>query len=88
MHTHQIMTRLYENSSAASIPEAEIRVSELDSNGVLTSKPLKKVEDITKGKTNTTNELQAQVWNLTRHEPVLESKGYFYSIYQYSKRDS
>jgi hypothetical protein len=47
----------YRKSRAASTPE--VRVCEMDSNGVLISKPLKKVEEITE--TKTTKERQAQV---------------------------
>jgi hypothetical protein len=38
---YQVMTRLRGNSRAASLPEAEIRVTEMDSNGVLINKPMK-----------------------------------------------
>ena len=71
---YQVMTRLKANSNsrAASLPEAEIRVSEMDSNGVLVSKPLKKIEHISEA--TTTSEPQAQVWNLTKDGPVLQSK--------------
>jgi len=69
---YQVMTRLKTNSRAASSPEAEIRMCEMDSNGVLINKPLKKVEDVTEAKT--TNERQAQVWRLTPQGPVLEQK--------------
>ena len=68
-----MMTRVKGNSRAASLPEAEIRVSEIDSNGVLISKPLKKVEEISEAtQTTTTNE--AQVWKLTPQGPVLEQE--------------
>jgi DNA-binding protein Fis len=46
---YQVMTRLKTNSRAASstqLPEAEIRVTEMDSNGMLGSKPVKKVTNI------------------------------------------
>ena len=45
---YQWMTRVKANPKRASsgIEEAEVRVSEIDSNGVLVSKPLKKIEYI------------------------------------------
>ena len=68
---YQVMT----NSRAASLPEVEIRVSEMDSNGVLISKPLKKVEYISEPAPKSSEpEAEAQLWNLTRNGPVLESK--------------
>ena len=68
-----MMTRVKGNSRAASLPEAEIRVSEIDSNGVLISKPLKKVEEISEA-TQTTTTKEAQVWKLTPQGPVLEQE--------------
>ena len=65
---YQMMTRVKGNSRAASLPEAEIRVSEIDSNGVLISKPLKKVEEISEA-TQTTTTKEAQVWKLTPQGP-------------------
>jgi hypothetical protein len=69
---YQVMTRLRGNSRAASLPEAEIRVNEMDSNGVLIIKPLKKVEEITEAKATTTKE--ARVWRLTPQGPILEQE--------------
>jgi hypothetical protein len=45
---YQVMTRLRGNQSrAASVPEseAEVRICEMDSNGVLVSRPLKEKEE-------------------------------------------
>ena len=70
---YQAMTRLKANSSsrAASLPEAEIRISEMDSNGILVSRPLKKIEHISEPATKTS---EPQIWNLTKDGPVLQSK--------------
>jgi hypothetical protein len=64
---YRVMTRLKANSRAASsttiqLPEA--RVWEMDSNGVLVSKPLKKVEEVSETKTKQTSE--PQVWDLKK----------------------
>jgi hypothetical protein len=54
------------------MPEAEARVVEME-NGILVSKPLKKVEEITESKPRS-SEPMAHVWKLTPQGPVLESK--------------
>jgi len=48
--------------AGSSLPEAEARVWEMDSNGVLVSKPLKKVEEISETKATS----EPQVLDLTR----------------------
>ena len=80
-----MMTRVKGNSRAASLPEAEIRVSEIDSNGVLISKPLKKVEEISEA-TQTTTTKEAQVWKLTPQGPVLEQESKALLLLQVSIR--
>lgn len=74
---YQIMTGLKQSSRAASLPETELRVTEMGSNGVLISRPAKKVEYISQPVPKTSQlepQAQAQVWNLTKNGPVLESK--------------
>ena len=61
---YQVMT-----NSKVALPEVEIRVTEME-NGIIVSKPLKKIEHISAAKPTKA----AQVWNLTRNGPVLESK--------------
>jgi hypothetical protein len=65
---YQVMTRLKANSRAASTKD-DARVTEMI-NGLLVSKPAKKVEEVTETKTTTTEETQPKVWNLTRNGPV------------------
>jgi hypothetical protein len=42
---YRVITRLRANSRAASVPESEVRICEMDSNGVLVSRPLKEKEE-------------------------------------------
>ena len=75
MHFQEEFYQARTNSRATSLPEVEIRVSEMDSNGVLISKPLKKEEYISEpAPMSSEPEAEAQLWNLTRNGPVLESK--------------
>jgi hypothetical protein len=71
---YQVMTRLKTNSRAASTPDADARVTEMV-NGLLVSKPAKKIEEVevTEAK-QTTKEAQPQVWKLTKYGPVLEQQ--------------
>ena len=64
------MSRLKTNSRTASTSDA--RITEMV-NGVLV-KPAKKIEEITEVKTTTSKGAQPQVWNLTKHGPVLEQE--------------
>ena len=75
---YQAMTRLNNNkansrSRAASTQESkdDARVTEII-NGLLVSKPAKKIEEVTEAKTTRTKE--AQVWKLTPQGPVLEQQ--------------
>jgi len=74
MHFQEEFYQARTNSRATSLPEVEIRVSEMDSNGVLISKPLKKVEYISEPTPKSEPETEAQLWNHSRNGPVLESK--------------
>ena len=65
---YQMMTRL--RSRAASSKD-DVRITEMV-NGTLVSKPAKKIEYISEA--TTTSEPEAQVWNLTKDGPVLQSK--------------
>ena len=47
-------------------------------NGLIVTRPAKKIEHISEART--TSEPQAQVWNLTKDGPVLESKGRINSV--------
>ena len=69
---YQMMTRLKSNSKAASVPKEDAIVTEIV-NGLIVSKPAKRIEYISEPAAKT-NEPQAQVWNLTKNGPVLESK--------------
>jgi len=77
---YQVMTRHKANSSsrsrAASLSTRDARVTEMV-NGLLVSKPAKKIEE---AKTTT------RVWRLTPQGPVLESKAA--SVPGINKRDS
>ena len=55
-------------------------------NGIIVSKPLKKVDEVEVAEAKTTKE--AQVWKLTPQGPVLESKACFSSRYQQDKSHS
>ena len=68
---YQAMARLRANSRAAAVTKEDATVTEII-NGLIVSKPLKKIEHISEAKP--TSEPQAQVWNLTKDAPVLESK--------------
>ena len=65
---YQMMTRL--RSRAASSKD-DVRITEMV-DGVLVSKPAKKIEYISEAAT--TSEPEAQVWNLTAHGPVLQKE--------------
>ena len=67
---YQVMTRLKANSRAASTQDYA-RVTEMI-NGLLVSKPAKKIEEVTEAKTTTTNE--PKVWNLIAHGPILQQQ--------------
>ena len=73
---YQFMNRVKANerSRAASTPANEKEnetVTEV-MNGLIVTRPAKKIEHISEART--TSEPQAQVWNLTKDGPVLESK--------------
>jgi hypothetical protein len=67
---YEVMTRLKTNSRAASTQASkeDARVTEM-TNGLLVSKPAKKIEEVTEAKT--TKEAQPHVWSLTKQGPVL-----------------
>ena len=55
----------------------------MGSNGVLISRPAKKVEYISQPVPKTSQlepQAQAQVWNLTKNGPVLESKATLFQV--------
>jgi hypothetical protein len=68
---YQMMTRLKTHSRAGSVPKEDAIVTEIV-NGLIVSKPAKKIEHISEAKT--TSEPQAQVWNLTKDGPVLQKE--------------
>ena len=65
------MSRLRANSRAASVPKEDVMVTEV-MNGLIVSRPAKRIEHLSTGEAKSTND--AKVWNLTKDGPVLESK--------------
>ena len=67
-----IVTRLYENSRAASSqgPKDDVMITEV-TNGLIVTRPAKKIEYLFETEKT---EQEAQVWNLTKDGPVLQSK--------------
>ena len=75
-----IVTRLYENSRGASSqgPKDDVMITEV-TNGLIVTRPAKKIEYLFETEKT---EQEAQVWNLTKDGPVLQSKGCFCSSEQ------
>jgi hypothetical protein len=67
-----MMTRLKTNSRAASVPKEDSIVTEIV-NGLIVSKPAKRIEYISEPAAKT-SEPQAQVWNLTKDGPALQKE--------------
>ena len=70
---YQMMTRLRRlRAASSSVPKEDAIVTEIV-NGLIVSKPAKKIEYLStkEDKATTTNESQAKVWNLTKDGPVL-----------------
>ena len=65
------MTR--QRSRAASVPKEDVMVTEV-LNGLIVSRPAKRIEHLSTGEAKSTNDAQPKVWNLTKDGPVLESK--------------
>ena len=61
----QMMTRV-RGSRAASLPKEDTIVTEIV-EGLIVSKPAKRIEHISASEANPSKEAQAQVWNLTRN---------------------
>ena len=61
---YQMITRLRPNSRTASLPEAETRITEVN-NGIIVTRPLKKIEYISEHSKTSEPEAESQVWNLT-----------------------
>lgn len=72
-HFYQAMTRLRANSRAASsqAPREDAMITEV-LNGLIVTRPAKKIEHISEAKPS--KEAQPQIWNLTKDGPVLQSK--------------
>jgi hypothetical protein len=69
---YQLMNRLKGNSRVASLPKEGAIVTEIV-DGLIVSKLAKKIEHISEPGAKT-SEPEAQVWNLTKDGPVLQSK--------------
>ena len=68
---YNMVSRLKGNSRATSVPKDDAIVTEIV-NGLIVSKPAKKIEYLSE--TQKTSEQEAQVWNLTKDGPVLQQE--------------
>jgi hypothetical protein len=75
MNLQEQFYRAMTNSRAATTEaKAETRITEVQ-NGIIVTRPLKKVEHVSDSEPiPKTSEPEAQVWNLTKDGPVLQSK--------------
>ena len=60
-------------AAAISTPTEDARITEVH-DGIIVTRPLKKVEYLSETQKTGEQEAQAQVWNLTRNGPVLQQE--------------